>query len=119
MAGKGIIGTKIRIEDEMEKHEVAELSSEELVKRIGSEEVIKAWQIGNGHMKVYFTGQETQQSMLKQREWAQKLSSTAHVAMPSFQVLIHDMPFSFEPEKPEQTKELQQTNRQYLKGITI
>ena len=119
VAGKGVKGTKIRIEDEMEKHEIAELTSEELVKRIGREEVIGARQLGNGQVKVYFTGEDTQQTMMSQRDWTQKLSSTAHVAMPSFQVLVHNMPFSFNPDKPEQVLELQQANMQYLQGIKI
>ncbi|KAI1004622.1 hypothetical protein K3495_g3592 [Podosphaera aphanis] len=110
VAGKGISAAKVRIEDEMEKQEIAEISSEQLVKRIGREEIIGARQMGNGHIKVYFSGQDTQRSMTEKREWAHKLSSTAHVAIPSYQVLIHDVPLTFNPDNPEQIKELQQTN---------
>ncbi|KAI0990900.1 hypothetical protein K3495_g17287, partial [Podosphaera aphanis] len=57
--------------------------------------------------------------MMEKREWAHKLSSTAHVAMPSYQVLIHDVPITFNPENLEQIKELQQMNSVYLQGIII
>lgn len=77
------------------------------------EEVIEARQMGNGQVKLYFTGEKTQQEMIMEREWAQKFSSTAHVAMPSYQVLVHDIPFSFDPENLEHLKELMQTNREY------
>ncbi|KAI0994728.1 hypothetical protein K3495_g13453 [Podosphaera aphanis] len=119
VAEKGISVAKVRIEDEMEKQEIAEMSSEQLVKRIGREEIIGARQMGNGQIKVYFSGQDTQRSMIEKREWAHKLSSTSHVAIPSYQVLIHDVPLTFNPENPEQIKELQQTNNKYLQDTTI
>lgn len=41
------------------------------------------------------------------------------MARPSYQVLIHDMPLTFDPENPEQIMELQKTNTLYIQGITI
>ncbi|KAI0991062.1 hypothetical protein K3495_g17125, partial [Podosphaera aphanis] len=61
-------GSVIRIQDEKEKLEIAKLSSEELVKKIGLNEVIGAKQLPNGQVKVYFVGPETKQIMDKQRE---------------------------------------------------
>lgn len=54
--------------------------------------------------------------MEKQRDWAQKLVPTAHIASRSYQDLIHDMPLTFDPEN---IRELQQTNILYIQGITI
>ena len=101
----------------MEKHEIAELTSEELVKRIGREEVIGTRQMGNRQVKVYFTGDDTQQIMMEQRNWAHRLSSTTHIAMPSLLVLIHDMLFSLKQDKPEHIMGLQQANKKSLQGI--
>ncbi|KAI1001110.1 hypothetical protein K3495_g7092 [Podosphaera aphanis] len=82
-------------------------------------EVIGARQMRNGQVKVYFSGDETEQRLTKQQDWVVKLSLTAHIASPTFQVLVHDMPLSFDPEKREQIKELESTNRQYLRGLEI
>lgn len=112
-------GTIIRIQDESEKQEIAKLSSEELVKKIGMKEVIGARQMSNGQVKVYFTGDETQKIMESQKEWTHKIAPTAHMATPNYQVLIHDMPFTFAPENPEHIKELEQNNILYIQGITI
>ncbi|KAI0991067.1 hypothetical protein K3495_g17120, partial [Podosphaera aphanis] len=56
-------GTTIRITDEEEKRKIAQLSSEELVKKIGVKEVIGARQMTNGQVKVFFAGEETRQMM--------------------------------------------------------
>lgn len=45
--------------------------------------------------------------MDKQREWTSKLSATAQIASPTIQVLVHEIPFSFNPEDLEQIKELE------------
>ncbi|KHJ32722.1 putative zinc finger cchc-type protein [Erysiphe necator] len=111
--------TTIRITDEEEKRKIAQLSSEELVKKIGVKEVIGARQMTNGQVKVFFAGEETRQMMEKHKDWTQKLSSTAQIATPNYQVLVHDMSLSFDPENPEQIKELQNTNLLYIQGITI
>ncbi|KAI1005374.1 hypothetical protein K3495_g2840 [Podosphaera aphanis] len=70
----------------------------------------------NGQVKVFFTGEETRQMMEKHKDWAQKLSPTAQIAIPNYQVLVHDMPLTFDPE---QLKELRNANLLYIQGITI
>lgn len=112
-------GTILRIESEDEKKAIAKLSSEELVKKIGIKEVIGARKMTNGQVKVYFAGQGTKEIMEKQKEWTTKLATTAQIASPSYQVLVHDMPLSFDLENPEQIKELQKENMLYIQGIGI
>lgn len=114
-----VAGSVIRIQDEKEKLEIAKLSSEELVKKIGINEVVGAKQLPNGQVKVYFVGPETKQIMDKQREWTSKLSATAQIASPTYQVLVHDIPFSFNPENLEQIRELEKANGRYIQGIGI
>ncbi|KAI0998158.1 hypothetical protein K3495_g10035 [Podosphaera aphanis] len=58
-------GSVIRIQDEKEKLEMAKLSSEELVKKIGLNEFLGAKQLPNGQVKVYFVGPETKEIMDK------------------------------------------------------
>ncbi|KAI1007661.1 hypothetical protein K3495_g565 [Podosphaera aphanis] len=70
-------GSIIRIQDGKEKLEIAKLSSEELVKKIGLNEVVGAKQLPNDLVKIYFVGPETKEIMDKQREWTSKLSATA------------------------------------------
>lgn len=112
-------GATIRIQDENEKKEIAKLSSEELVKRIGRSEIIAARPMLNGQIKVFYTGEEAKQIMESQKDWTQKLASTAHIAASSYQVLIHGMPLSFEPENPDHIKELQLANDKYISGLKI
>ncbi|KAI0993775.1 hypothetical protein K3495_g14409 [Podosphaera aphanis] len=115
----GTTGATIRIQDESEKQEIAKLSSEELVKKTGMKEVIGARKMVNGQVRVFFTGEETKKIMETQKDWTQKIAPTAHLATPIYQVLIHNMPLTFNPEDKNQVKELQQTNLHYIQGITI
>lgn len=112
-------GTVLRIQDEDERREIARMSSEELVKKIGIKEVIGANKMQNGQVKLYFAGQESKEIMERQREWTSKLSATAQIASPTYQVLVHDIPFSFESENPEHVKDLQKANQLYLQGAKI
>lgn len=112
-------GTTIRIQDENEKKEIAKLSSEELVKKIGRSEIVGAKQMSNGQVRVYFAGQDSKELMEREKEWTSKLAATARVASPTYQVLIHDMPLTFQPENSEHLKMLQQANVLYLQGIRI
>ena len=50
---------------------------------MGINEVIAAKQMSNGQVKVFFPGQESKEMVEKQKEWATKLATTAHVASPS------------------------------------
>ncbi|KAI0993153.1 hypothetical protein K3495_g15031 [Podosphaera aphanis] len=109
----------IRIQDEEEKKTISKLTSEELVKRIGRAEIIGARNMVNGQVKVYFTGKETKEQMEINKDWTRKLAATAQVASPTFQVLVHDMPLSFEPENPEHLKRIQEANQLYIMGIHI
>ncbi|KAI0999501.1 hypothetical protein K3495_g8696 [Podosphaera aphanis] len=112
-------GTIIRIQDEEEKKAIAKLSMEELVKKKGINEVVGAKQLPNGQVKVYFVGPEIKQKMDKQREWTSKLSATAQIDNPKYQVLVHDIPVSFNPENPQQIRELERANGRYIPGIGI
>lgn len=98
-----VAGSVIRIQDEKEKLEIAKLSSKEIVKKIGINEVVGAKQLPNGQVKVFFAGPETKQIMDKQREWTSKLSATAQIASPTYQVLVHDTRLSTQriPNKSE------------------
>lgn len=111
--------TIIRIHDEEEKKEISKLTSEELVKKIGRTEVIGARKMVNGQVKVYFTGQETKEQMEINKDWTLKLAATAQVATPTYQVLVHDMPLSFEPGNPEHLKSIQSANELYIMGMKI
>lgn len=95
------------------------MSSEELVRKIGRSEIIAARPMVNGQIKVYYTGEEAKQIMESQKDWTQKLASTAHIATSSYQVLIHGMPLSFEPENSSHIKDLQLANDQYIPGLKI
>ena len=75
--------------------------------------------MSNRQVKAFFTGQEPKEMVEKQKEWTTKLAPTAQVASPMYQVLVHDMPLSFEPESHDQIKLLQQANALYLQGIRI
>ncbi|KAI0997974.1 hypothetical protein K3495_g10216 [Podosphaera aphanis] len=112
-------GTVLRIQNDEEKREIAKLSSEDIVKEIRIKEVIGAKQMLNGQVKVFFSGHETKKIMERQRDWTSKLSAIAQIANPSYQVLVHDMPFSFEPEKQEQIDKPQKANSLYIQGIGI
>ncbi|KAI1002562.1 hypothetical protein K3495_g5634 [Podosphaera aphanis] len=104
-------GTVIRIQDDKEKKEIAKLSSEELVKKIGIKEVIGARKMLNGQVKVYFAGEQTKQPMEQETSWTSKLAPSARVASPRYQVLLHDIPLSFQPENAVHLKELQKENQ--------
>ena len=120
VASKGeSYGTTIRIQDEQEKKEIAKLSSEELVKKIGVQQIIGARQMTNGQVKVYFAGEGTKELMEHHKEWTTNLAASAQVAGTVYQVLMHDMPLSFEPENPEHLKQLQKANHVYIQGMTI
>lgn len=112
-------GTTIRIQDEEEKREISKLSSEELVKKIGMKEIIGARQMVNGQVKVYYAEAVTKQIMERQKDWTQKLATTAHAASENFQVLVHGMPFSFDPENLNHLKDLQDANDAHIPGIKI
>ncbi|KAI0994241.1 hypothetical protein K3495_g13939 [Podosphaera aphanis] len=112
-------GTVIRIQDENEKKEIAKLTSEELVKKIGLKEVVGARQMVNGQIKVFFAGEGTKQVMDHQKGCTSKLAASAQVATPSYQVLLHDMPYTFQPESLEHLKELQRANELYVMGMRI
>ncbi|KHJ34689.1 hypothetical protein EV44_g3415 [Erysiphe necator] len=112
-------GTTINIHDDQEKKEIARLSSKELVKKIGLKEVIGTRQMMNGQVRVYFAEERTKELMEQRKEWTLKLAASAKMANPSYQVLIHDMPFSFQPEDPEYLKELQKANEMFIQGIQI
>ena len=112
-------GSIIRIQDEDEKKEISKLSSEELVNKIGRKEIIGARQMVNGQVKVYYAEAVTKQIMEKQKDWTQNLATTAQVASDYYQVLIHGMPFSFQPENPDHIKELQNANDAHTPGIKI
>ncbi|KAI1001063.1 hypothetical protein K3495_g7139 [Podosphaera aphanis] len=112
-------GTIIRIQDEEEKKAIAKLSSEELVKKLDTKEVIGAKQMTNGQVRIFFAGQEIKEMMETRREWTTKLAPTAQIASKSYQVLAHDMPLSFDPSNEGHIKELEQANSLYLQGITI
>ena len=112
-------GTTIRIQDEEEKREISKLSSEELVKKIGMKEIIGARQMVNGQVKVYYAEAVTKQIMERQKDWTQKLATTAQVASENYQVLVHGMPFSFEPENPNHLIDLQNANDAHTPGIKI
>lgn len=60
-----VAGTTTRITDEEEKRMIAQLSSEEVVKKIGVKEVIGARLMINRKVKVFFAGEETRQLMEK------------------------------------------------------
>lgn len=109
-----VAGTTIRIQDKNEKKEIAKLSSEELVKKIGMKEIIGARQMVDGQIKVYYAKQSTKQIMEGQKNWTKKLSTTAHIVSVNYQVLVHDMPYTFQPENPEHIKELQKANEIHL-----
>ncbi|KAI1000839.1 hypothetical protein K3495_g7363 [Podosphaera aphanis] len=72
-----------------------------------------------GQVKVYFTGKEPKKQMEINKDWTRKLAATAHVATPTFQALVHDMPLSFEPENPKHLKRIQDANQLYIMGIRI
>ncbi|POS83061.1 hypothetical protein EPUL_006084 [Erysiphe pulchra] len=112
-------GTIIRIQDEEEKKAIAKLSSEELVMKLDTKEVIGAKQMTNGQMRVYFAGQDVKEVMETQRGWTTKLAPTAQIASKSYQVLAHNLPLSFDPSNMGHIKELDQARRLYLQGITI
>ena len=112
-------GSIIRIQDEEEKREISKLSSEELVKKIGMKEIIGARQMVNGQVKVYYAEAVTKQIMERQKDWTQKLATTAQVASDNYQVLVHGMPFSFEPENANHLKDLQDANDAHTPGIEI
>ena len=114
-----VASTTIRIQDDEEKKEISRLSSEELVKKIGISEVIAARQMSYGQVIVYFAGQESKEKIERQKEWTTKLAATAQVACPMYQVLVHDMPLSFEPQNIENLKLLQQENAVYFQGINL
>ncbi|RKF64052.1 putative blumeria specific protein, partial [Erysiphe neolycopersici] len=82
-----ITGTTIRIQNEQEKKEIAKLSSEELVKKIGVKEVIGARQTMNCQVIVCFAGEGTKQLMEQRKDWTLKLEASAQMANPSYQVL--------------------------------
>ncbi|KAI1007038.1 hypothetical protein K3495_g1184 [Podosphaera aphanis] len=111
--------TIIRIQDEEEKKTISKLTGEELVKKIGRAEIIGARKMVNGQVKVYFTGKETKEQIEINKDWTRKLAATAHIATPTFQVLVHDMPLSFEPENPEHLMRIQDANQLYTMGIRI
>lgn len=112
-------GTTIRIQDEEEKTQISKLTSEELVKKIGMKEIIGARQMVNGQVKVYYAEAVTKQIMERQKDWTQNLATTAQVASENYQVLIHGMPFSFEPESPNHLIGLQNANDAHTPGIKI
>ncbi|KAI0994281.1 hypothetical protein K3495_g13901 [Podosphaera aphanis] len=114
-----IAGTTIRIQDETEKKELAKLSSEELVKKLGMKEIIGARQMVNGQVRVFYAEQATKKIMERQTEWARKLATTAQIASTNYQVLVHDMPLSFQPENPEHINELKKANDAHIPGINI
>ena len=118
IASKGeSYGTTICIQDEAEKKEIANLSSEELVKKIGVKQIVGARQMTNGQVKVYFAGEGTKELMERHKDWTIKLAPSAHVAVPIQQVLVHDMPLSFMPENQEHLKQLQKANDVYIQGM--
>ncbi|KAI0995171.1 hypothetical protein K3495_g13010, partial [Podosphaera aphanis] len=114
-----VAGTTLRIQNEEEIREISKLLSEELVKKIGLAEVISARPLSNGQVKIYFTCQETKEMMERQTDWTKKFAPTAQVANPWYQVLVHNMPLSFNPANAEDVKELQQANAMYIQGIRI
>ncbi|KAI0995874.1 hypothetical protein K3495_g12306 [Podosphaera aphanis] len=73
----------------------------------------------NGQIKVYYAEAVTKQVMERQKDWTQNLATTAQVARDNYQVLIHNMPFSFQPEDPDHLKELKTANEAHIPGINI
>ena len=53
------------------------------------------------------------------KEWTTNLAASAQVAGLVYQVLVHDMLLSFEPENSEHLKQLQEANHVYIQGMTI
>lgn len=114
-----IAETTIRIQDEVEKQHVAKLSSEELVRKIGRKEIIGAKNLSNGQVKVYFAEESTKKIMEREKAWTLNIATTAQISSPRFHVLIHDMPYSFEPGNEEHIKELQISNDCRIPGLQI
>lgn len=102
-----VAGSIMRIQDEIEKLEIAKFSSDELVKKISNNEVVGVRHLLNGKVRIYFIGLETTQIMDKRREWASKLLATAPVASLIYQILVHEIPLSINPDNPEKTRELE------------
>lgn len=62
---------------------------------------------------------EQKKLMELHKEWTLKLATSARVTTPSYQVLIHEMPKSFQPDDPDPLRELQKANELYIQGIKI
>lgn len=73
----------------------------------------------NGQVRVNFAGEGTKELMEQRKELTLKIAASAQMANPSYQVLIHDMPFSFQPKDPKHLKELQKANEMFIQGIQI
>ena len=73
----------------------------------------------DGQVKVYFAGEGTKEFMEHHEDWTSKLPASAKVAGPIYQVLMHDMPLSFEPQNAEHLKLLRKANHIYIQGMII
>lgn len=57
--------------------------------------------------------------MERRKEWTTKLAATAHIAHPTFQTLVHDMPRLFDPGNSDHLRELERANAVYIQGMRI
>ncbi|KAI0996003.1 hypothetical protein K3495_g12178 [Podosphaera aphanis] len=133
-----VAGTLIRIQDEEEKKEIAKLSREEVVKKIGRAEVEQRnkgtkeqrnkgtkEQRNKGTKEQRNKGTKEQRNkgtkelMETQKDWTLKLAESAQVETPTYQVLVHDMPTTFEPENPDHLKKIQKANESYIMGLRL
>lgn len=57
--------------------------------------------------------------MERQNNWIHKLAGTALVMQNSYNILIHDMPLSLEPDNHDKFKDLQKANEAYNSGTQI
>ncbi|KAI1002473.1 hypothetical protein K3495_g5723, partial [Podosphaera aphanis] len=64
-------GTIIRIQDEEEKKAIAKLSSEELVKKLDTKDIIGAKQMTNGQVRIFFAGHDVKEMMETQKDGQQ------------------------------------------------
>ncbi|KHJ32508.1 hypothetical protein EV44_g3555 [Erysiphe necator] len=115
--GPEVASTTLRIQNEEEKKEISKLSSEELVEKIGMKEIVGARSMTNGQIKIFFPGDETWQIMEKQRDWTQKLAPTAQNVSRSYQVLLHDMPLTFDPDNHEHIRNFNRLTPSIYKGL--
>jgi len=109
----------IRIQDKEERREIAGLSSEELVQRIGRKEIVGAKQAAGGNIKVYTTGQGAKKDLERLKGWTEKIAQSARVTTPTFQILVHGIPLTIDPTQEEQLLEFQRETQALTPGSQI